>query len=98
MYRWIFNQDGESVLHRNMRAAPEPFLQAIAPDREDVVGGVEGLFTGYWLADLCTQEGLPFVLGQALYMNAIHGGQAKNERIDADKMAVRRRGGRLPQA
>ena len=28
MYLCIFNQDGEIVLHRNMRAAPEPFLQA----------------------------------------------------------------------
>jgi transposase len=57
-----------------------------------------GLFTWYWLADLCAREGLPFVLGHALYMKAIHGGKAKNDKIDAHKIAVLLRGGMLPQA
>ena len=92
MYLCILNQTGEIVLQRNMRAAPEPFLQAIAPSREDLVVCVEGLFTWYWLADLCTQEGIPFVLGHALYMKAIHGGKAKNDKIDAQKIAVLLRG------
>src|SRR5262247_4860136 len=81
-----------------MKAAPEPFLQAIAPYREDVVVCVECIFTWYWLADLCTHEGIPFVLGHALYMKAIHGGKAKNDTIDAHKIAVLLRGGMLPQA
>jgi transposase len=98
MYLCILNQTGEIVLHRNMRAAPEPFLQAIAPYREDLVVCVECIFTWYWLADLCTQEGIPFVLGHALYMKAIHGGKAKNDKIDAQKIAVLLRGGMLPQA
>ena len=33
-------QDGEVVLHRNMQAAPEPFLKAIAPSRDDMVVAV----------------------------------------------------------
>jgi transposase len=98
MYLCILNQDGEIVLHRNMKAAPEPFLQAIAPYREDLVVCVECIFTWYWLADLCAREGLPFVLGHALYMKAIHGGKAKNDKIDAQKIAVLLRGGMLPQA
>jgi transposase len=98
MYLCVLNQEGEVLLHRNMRAAPEPFLQAIAPYREDLVVCVECIFTWYWLADLCTQEGIPFVLGHALYMNAIHGGKAKNDKIDAQKIAVLLRGGMLPQA
>jgi transposase len=98
MYFCILNQDGEVVLHRNMRAAPEPFLQAIVPYREDMVVCVECIFTWYWLADLCTQEGIPFVLGHALYMKAIHGGKAKNDKIDSHKIAVLLRGGMLPQA
>jgi transposase len=53
---------------------------------------------GTWLADLCTREGIPFVLGHALYMKAIHGGKAKNDRIDAQKIATLLRGGMLPQA
>jgi transposase len=81
-----------------MKAAPEPFLKAIAPYREDVVVCVECLFTWYWLADLCAREGIPFALGHALAMQALHGGQAQNDTIDAQKMAVLLRGGMLPQA
>ena len=98
MYLCILNQDGEVLLHRDMKAAPGPFLKAIAPYREDIVVCVEGLFTWYWLADLCAQEGIPFVLGHALSMKAIHGGKAKNDRLDAHKIAVLWRGGMLPQA
>jgi transposase len=98
MYLCILNQHGEIVLHRNMRAAPEPFLQAVAPYRTDLVVCVECIFTWDWLADLCTQEGIPFVLGHALYMKAIHGGKAKHDKIDAQKIAVLLRGGMLPQA
>jgi hypothetical protein len=42
---WILNQDGEIVLHRHMKAAPEPFRKAIAPYQEDLVGCVDCLFT-----------------------------------------------------
>jgi transposase len=98
MYLCILNQEGEVLLHRNMKAAPEPFLKAIAPYREDMVVCVECMFTWYWLADLCAQEGIPFVLGHALYMKAIHGGKAKNDKIDAHKIAVLLRGGMIPQA
>src|SRR5499427_3538473 len=94
----IMNHDGEVLLHRNMQAAPEPFLKAIAPYREGLVVAVEGMFTWYWLADLCAKEGLAFVLGHALYMKAIHGGKAKNDKIDAHKIAVLLRGGMFPQA
>jgi transposase len=98
MYVCVLSQEGEVLFHRNMKAAPEPFLRAIAPYREDVVVSVECIFTWYWLADLCAQEGIPFVLGHALYMKAIHGGKAKNDKIDAHKIAVLLRGGMLPQA
>jgi transposase len=98
MYLCVLNQAGEVLLHRNMKAAPEPFLKAIAPYREDLVVCVECIFTWYWLADLCACEDIPFVLGHALYMKAIHGGKAKNDKIDAHKIAVLLRGGMLPQA
>jgi transposase len=98
MYLCILNQEGEILVHRNMPAGPDPFLKVIAPYREDLVVCVECIFTWYWLADLCAREGIPFVLGHALYMKAIHGGKAKNDRIDAQKIAVLLRGGMLPQA
>ena len=98
MYVWVLNQEGEIMFHRNMKASPETFLTAIAPYRNDIVIAVECMFTWYWLADLCAQEGIPFVLGHALSMKAIHGGKAKNDKIDAHKIAVLLRGGMLPQA
>jgi transposase len=98
MYVCVLSQDGEILLHRNMKAAPEPFLQTIAPYREGLVVAVECIFTWYWLADLCAEQGIAFVLGHALYMKAIHGGKAKNDRIDSQKIAALLRGGMLPQA
>src|SRR5262249_15478473 len=98
MYLCIMNRDGEILVHRNMPAGPAPCLKAIAPYREDVVVCVECIFTWYWLAALCAREGLPFVLGPALYMHAIHRGKAKNDKIDSQKIAVLLRGGMLPQA
>jgi transposase len=53
---------------------------------------------GTWLADLCGQEGMPFVWGHALYMKALHGGKAKHDKIDSQKIAALLRGGMLPQA
>jgi transposase len=94
----VVSHEGDIVLHRNMQAAPEAFLKAVAPYREGLVVAVACLFTWYWLADLCAEEGIPFVLGHALYMTAIHGGTAKNDTIDAHKIAAVRRGGMLPHA
>jgi len=98
MYMCLLNQDGEIMLHHQMKTRPETFLKAIAPYREDLVVAVECILTWYWLADLGAQEQIPFVLGHALSMKAIHGGQAKNDTIDAQKIAVLLRGGMLPQA
>jgi transposase len=98
MYVCILSQDGEILLHRHMKTSPETFLKAIAPYREDLVVAVECIFTWYWRADLCAQEQIPFVLGHALYMKAIHGGKVKNDTIDSQKIAVLLRGGMLPQA
>ena len=98
MYVCILNQAGETLLHRHMQTTPEAFLKVIAPYRPDIVVAVACLFTWYWLADLCADAEIPFVLGHALSMQAIHGGKAKNDQIDSQKIAVLRRGGMLPQA
>jgi len=98
MYVCILDSAGQVLVHQNLPAKPEAFLEVIAPYREDLVVAVECIFTWYWLADLCAAEGIVFVLGHALYMKAIHGGKAKNDRIDALKIATLLRGGMLPQA
>ena len=98
MYLCVLDQAGTVLLHRDMRAKPDAFLKAVARYREDLVVAVECMFTWYWLADLCRREKIAFVLGHALYMRAIHGGKAKNDRIDALKIATLLRGGMVPQA
>jgi hypothetical protein len=55
----------------------------IFPFLEDTVIGVECVFCWYWIADLCAQHSICFVLGHALYMKAIHGGKTKNNKIDS---------------
>jgi transposase len=98
MFVCILDQAGETLLHRHMTATPEALLKAIAPSRDQIVLAAECMFTWYWRADLCAAHGIPFVLGHALSMQAIHGGKAKNDTIDAQTIAVLLRGGMLPQA
>jgi transposase len=98
MYVCILDSDGQVLVHKNLKAEPEALLEVLAPYREELVVAVECIFTWYWVADLCAREGIDFVLGHALYMKAIHGGKAKNDRIDSHKIATLLRGGMLPQA
>ena len=98
MYLCVLDSTGAIVLHRNIKTDREVFLKVIEPFREDIVVAVECMFTWYWVADLCTEHGIPFVLGHALYMKAIHGGKAKNDRIDSHKIAVLLKGGMIPTA
>jgi transposase len=98
MYPCVLDTAGQVVAHRNILARPEPFLKLIAPFRPDIVVGVECTFAWYWIGDLCQAENIPFVLGHALYMKAIHGGKAKNDKIDSHKIAALLRGGNFPLA
>jgi len=98
MHLCVLDQAGEIQLHKNIRSRPDAFLKAIAPFRDNLVVACECIFCWYWLADLCSDEGIEFVLGHALYMKAIHGGKTKNDRIDAEKIAILLRGRMLPVA
>jgi transposase len=94
----ILDHDGNVVFDRNLPAGPDAFLHAIAPFRDGLVVGVECLFAWYWLHDLCAAEHIAFVVGHAFYMKLIHGGKAKNDRLDAGKIARLLRGGNFPLA
>src|SRR5262245_34349450 len=94
----ILDAQGKTLLAQTLAASPDAFLHAVAPFRDGLVVACECLFAWYWLADLCTDEGIPFVLGHALYRKAIHGGKAKTDQLDAQKIAALLRGGLLPQA
>ena len=98
MYLCILDEAGAIVLHKNLQTSPQAFLEAIAPFRDGLVVAAECMFAWYWVADLCQAEKIPFVLGHALYMKAIHGGKTKNDKIDSHKIATLLRGGTLAQA
>jgi hypothetical protein len=58
MYVCIMDERGEIREHHNMKTDRDAFLKTIAPYREDIVVAVECIFTWYWIADLCQNEGI----------------------------------------
>jgi transposase len=98
MHVCIVDQAGHTVFDKGVPSRPEALLRAIQPYRDNLVIGAECMFAWYWVADLCVEQAIPFVLGHALYLKAIHGGKAKNDRIDAGTIARLLRGGTFPLA
>ncbi len=98
MYLCILDQEGKTLLHKNMKTDPEMLFEAIFPYLEDIVVAVECVFCWYWIFDFCAEHKIPFILGHALYMKAIHGGKTKNDKIDSYKIAALLRGGNFPIA
>jgi hypothetical protein len=41
----------------------------------------------YWLADTCREDHIPFALGHAWGMKAVHGSKTKCDRKDAEAIA-----------
>jgi transposase len=98
LYVCIVDRDGEIHQHRSMRSKDRELLSVLKPFRPDVTVSVECTFSWYWVGDLCRQEEIPFALGHALYMGAIHGAKKKNDRVDAEKIARLTASGLLPMA
>jgi transposase len=98
MYLCLMDANGTILLHERIDCTPEAFLGAVQPYWDDLVVTAECIFCWYWLADLCAEHGIAFVLAHALYLKAIHGAKTKNDRIDAEKLATLLRGGVIPQA
>ena len=94
----LLPQDGESLVHRNMPAGPEPCLKAVAPSRSDLGVCVACLLPWDWRADLCARDGRPVGRGPALSRQALHGGTAHHDPLDAPHRAGLLRGGMRPQA
>jgi transposase len=98
LYVHVCDPAGTPRLERELPADPDAFLDAVAPFRPGLVVGAECMFAWYWLADLCEREAIPFVLGHALAMKAIHAGKSKNDRLDAATLAGLLRSGYYPMA
>jgi transposase len=98
MYVCIIDNQGNILVHKNVPVGTDSLLQIISPYLPDIVIGVECIFTWYWIADFCSDNSIPFILGHALYMKAIHGGKSKSDKIDSEKIAGLLRGGMFPVA
>lgn len=98
LYVCIIDQEGKVLIHREIPANPEKLHEILSPYKDNIVVGVECMHCWYWVSDFCQLLGVKFILGHALYMKAIHGGKAKNDRIDSHKIAKLIRGGNFPLA
>ncbi len=98
LYVCIIDQAGQTRVHQEIPASPDPLKKLLEPYLGNIVVGVECMHCWYWVSDFCEDLGVDFILGHALYMKAIHGGKAKNDRIDSFKIANLIRGGNFPLA
>jgi transposase len=99
MYACVVDQTGDIRFHQNLRTRVQDLKKLFSrfPDR-DLAVGVESTYNWYWLADTCEDANVPFVLGHALEMRAIHGSKTKNDKQDSLKIAMLLRGGNFPSA
>jgi len=98
LYVCILDPNGNIVVHKEIPADSKRLRQLLEPYIGNIVVGVECMHCWYWVSDFCDDLGVAFILGHALYMKAIHGGKAKNDRIDSFKIAKLMQGGTFPLA
>ena len=98
LYVCILDEHGNKVVHQKIKADPHQLHKLLKPYIGQVVVGVECMHCWYWVSDFCREMNVEFILGHALYMKAIHGGKAKNDKIDSYKIASLMRGGNFPLA
>lgn len=89
IYICIMNQKKEVLVHRPLKNEnTELFKKILKPYMNSIAISAEACFPYYWLSEFCENIGIDFLLGHALYMKHIHGGKAKNDRIDSHKIAL----------
>lgn len=98
LYVCILDQAGKVCVHQGIPADSGQLHKLLKPYIGNIVVGVECMHCWYWVSDFCDEIGVDFILGHALYMKAIHGGKAKNDRIDSFKIVSLIRGGNFPLA
>ena len=99
MYICVMDREGTILIHKNIKGNDFAFfLKRVAPYRHDLTVVCECCYNWYWLADACSDAGIEFVLGHALYLKHIHGGKNKNDKIDSQKLAHLLRTNLIPQS
>src|SRR5262245_28972192 len=94
----ILDHLGQTRFAKNLPASPDAFLHAVAPFRDGLLVACECMHCWYWLADTCRDHAIPFVLGHAWAMKAVHGQKTKCDRKDAEAIARLLKGGNFPPA
>jgi transposase len=98
MFLCIMDRMGKVLFHKNMACTVESLQRALKPFQGKIAVGVESTFNWYWLGDACHKMGVPFYLGHALYMKAVHGGKQKDDKIDSHAIANLMRIQSFPEA
>lgn len=98
LYLCILDEQGNTLLHQSIKNDRQTLIDILAPYIGNIIVGVECMHCWYWVADLCEEHGIDFIVGHALYMRAIHAGKAKSDKIDSYKIAKLMRGGNFPLA
>jgi transposase len=98
MYVCVLDKNGVIQFHHELPTDFGRLLKHLKPYLSSIAVCAESTFNWYWLADGCAEHGIPFYLGHALYMKLIHGGKAKNDRIDSHSLAHLLRIGSFPPA
>src|SRR5262249_45446273 len=89
----LLDRDGPSCFSRHLPPNPDALLRAVEPFRAGLLVACACRHCWYWLADTCRDHRLPFVLGPAWAMKAVHGCKTKRDRQDAEAIARLLRGG-----
>ena len=98
LFLCVLDSAGVVKLARNLPAKPEPFLAAVAPYRPDLLVAAECVHSWYWLADTCRAHDIPFALGHAFGIKAVHTSKTKSDAHDAEVIARLLKGGNVPLA
>jgi transposase len=98
MYVCIMNKEGKVLVHHEIPTELNRFLHLVKPYRESLAVCCESTFNWYWLSDGCRQNNIPFYLGHALYIKAIHTNKKKDDRVDAKTLTELLRTGFFPLA
>ena len=98
-YICVMDTAGKIYLHKKIKNNDFSYMkECLSEFLPDLTIACETTFNWYILADFCEDENIPFALGHALYMKSIHGGKAKNDKIDSEKITDLLRSNLLPKA
>lgn len=88
MYVCIIDRELNVLYHKPIaNNDTEKFKKILTPYLGKIVLLAEACFPYYWLADFAEELNIPLQLGHPLYMRFIHGGKAKDDLIDSEKIS-----------